>query len=92
MLAYFEICDNIVNKGWTRVKGPDCVVGPYAYKGDQWVGYDDPESIKYKMEFVKKMELGGAMVWDVSTDDFKGKCGQGKYPIISAMKRFLTKE
>ena len=69
-----------------------CTVGPYAYKDDQWVGYDNVESIKYKMEYIKKKGLGGALVWDTSTDDFKGNCGEGKYPILSAVNRYLAEE
>ena len=45
--------------------------GPYAYKGDQWVGYDTPDSAAAKAEYVERMGLGGAMIWDLATDDFK---------------------
>lgn len=32
-LAYYEICDNIKNKGWTVIQDPYKAMGPYAYKG-----------------------------------------------------------
>ena len=48
-MAYYEICLNIKNNGWLSVKGDDCTVGPYAYKGNQWVGYDDESSVKIKV-------------------------------------------
>lgn len=35
---------------------------PYAYKDDQWVGYDDPQSIAKKVSVIKELRLGGAMV------------------------------
>ena len=35
--------------GWTVVKDPTGAMGPYAYKGDQWVGYDDPDIIALKV-------------------------------------------
>ena len=44
--------------------------GPYAYKGNQWVGYDTISSVKMKSEYIKKKNLGGAMFWDLATDDF----------------------
>jgi chitinase len=38
-------------------------MGPYAYKGDQWVSFDDYQMIKHKSEYVKALGLGGAMIW-----------------------------
>ena len=44
--------------------------GPYAYKGNQWVGYDSIEYVKKKAQYIIDKDLGGAMFWDLSTDDF----------------------
>lgn len=38
-------------------------MGPYAYKGDQWVSFDDNHMIRHKSEYVKALGLGGAMIW-----------------------------
>lgn len=46
-LAYFEICDMIINEGLTRKI--DNSGSPYVVNGDQWIGYDDPESIERKV-------------------------------------------
>ena len=48
-MGYHEICLNIKNNGWTKVKGSECTVGPHAYKGNQWVGYDDLDAVKIKV-------------------------------------------
>jgi chitinase len=40
-LAFYEICNNINNGGWTVVKDPEGRMGPYAYKDRQWVSYDE---------------------------------------------------
>lgn len=34
-------------------------MGPYAYKGNQWVGYDDLDIVKKKSEYVAQKGLGG---------------------------------
>ena len=50
LLAYMEICKLIQDEGWTV--NPDegiCLQGPYAFKGTQWVSYDDPEAIRKKV-------------------------------------------
>ena len=48
-MAYYEICDGIKKDGWTVVQDPEGRIGPYAYKGNQWVSYDDAAMIKYKV-------------------------------------------
>ena len=64
-------------------------IGPYAYKGNQWVGYDTPKSAKNKANYIVAEGLGGAMIWDYSTDDFRNKCGLGEYPVMNAIKSGL---
>ncbi len=48
--------------GWT-VAYDDFQKVPYAYKGNQWVGYDDQNSIKLKAEYAVSKNLGGIMFW-----------------------------
>lgn len=48
MLAYYEICDRIKSQTWT-VNNRNPSMGPFAYKNDQWVGYEDIYSIKEKV-------------------------------------------
>jgi chitinase len=48
-LSYgLEICKYIEKDNWTRVWSREHQV-PFAYKKDQWVGYDDEESITIKV-------------------------------------------
>ncbi|XP_061195456.1 probable chitinase 10 [Saccostrea echinata] len=82
-LAYYEICE-MLKSGGTRHWIPEMEV-PYVVKGDQWIGYDDPQSLKYKVDFVKSKGVGGIMVWALDLDDFSGSCGNGKYPLLRAI-------
>ena len=86
-LGYLEICLGIKNGGWTGVADAN---GPYAYKDDQWVGYDTIDSVKEKAKYILDNELGGAMFWDMSTDDFNNQCGDGKYPLIGSVNNILN--
>lgn len=38
-------------------------LGPYAFKGNQWVGYDDEAIARKKGEYVVANGLGGIMFW-----------------------------
>ncbi|XP_056128988.1 acidic mammalian chitinase-like [Lampris incognitus] len=90
-LAYFEICGFLkdgATEVWNQVQDV-----PYAYKGNQWVGYDNIKSFQIKADWVKKNNFGGAMVWTIDMDDYLGTfCNQGKYPLINVLKKGLNLE
>lgn len=69
--------NEIVMNGWSRKWQADQKV-PYAFKGNQWVGYDDKESVTEKAKYIVKCDLGGCMFWSIETDDFRHG-----YPLIS---------
>ncbi|XP_018313223.1 probable chitinase 3 [Mycetomoellerius zeteki] len=89
-LSYYEICDRILNRGWTVVQDPEGRMGPYAYKGSQWVSFDDSEMIRRKAQFVRDMGLGGGMVWALDLDDFRGRCDNGPHPLMHTIQRVLA--
>ena len=45
--------------------------------------------IRYKSEYIRKMGLGGGMVWALDLDDFKNRCGQGHHPLMNTIKEVL---
>ncbi|XP_023236728.1 probable chitinase 10 [Centruroides sculpturatus] len=83
-LSYTEILKHIKEDGWKMER--DSYVGPYAYKGDQWVGFDDPVAAKDKARYAKDVGYGGVMVWELSSDNFRGLWGDRKYPLINSLK------
>lgn len=88
-LKYNQICQNVRN-GWTRVYD-NTQQGTYAYGGNnQWVGYDDAQSIQVKINYIKSNGLGGGMIWEMSGDDSTGSCGSGAYPLTTLLKNGLV--
>jgi len=85
-LAYYEIC----NYGYTIVED-NLAKAPYGYKDTDWVGFENQQSLVYKAKtLIKGKNLAGAMFWDLPLDDFSGAfCGQGKYPLMSAVAKEL---
>lgn len=82
-LSYYEVCDMLKN-GAEYVWDDEQLV-PYAFLGNQWVGFDDERSIRAKMQWIKTNGYAGAMVWTVDMDDFRGRCTTKKWPLIGAM-------
>ncbi len=64
-----------------KIVTDDCITAPYAYNGPYWIGYDDPESFAVKARFINFLDIRGAMVWSMDTDDFSGRYGT-KYPMM----------
>lgn len=65
-------------------------MGPYAWRKDQWVSFDDDYMVRHKAEYVRAMGLGGAMAWALDLDDFTGsRCGCGKSPLLLTINHVL---
>ncbi|XP_075168324.1 acidic mammalian chitinase-like [Haematobia irritans] len=87
-LGFNEICSN--EGSWTTVFDTTHRV-PYMYKDNQWVGYDDVQSLNMKLDFLITKNLGGAMIWSIETDDFRGHCGGGQFPLLNAINKKLIR-
>jgi len=81
-LSYYEICEKI-NEGWQTVWDEE-ISATYAHGGDQWIGFDNEESIRYKVKLAKHYKLGGIMWWTLDDDDFKGNYCGSRYPLLTA--------
>lgn len=86
-LAFYEVCD-MLKSGATLVWDNEQMV-PYAYKDDQWVGFDDQRSFKSKIKWLKEAGYSGVMIWSIALDDFKGTCTGKKFPLINTIKEEL---
>uniref|UniRef100_A0A2P2I1P3 Mucin-5AC-like n=1 Tax=Hirondellea gigas TaxID=1518452 RepID=A0A2P2I1P3_9CRUS len=91
-LAFYEVCELMANEGWEAQKPYPRTVGPYAHKGDEWVGYDDEGMVTTKAEYVRETGLGGIMFWSLDTDDFHGICNGQKYLLVESGKAALLSE
>ena len=57
-------------------------VAPKTFSDYDWVGYEDPDSLTIKMDYIKDRGLLGAMAWAVDEDDFTNFCGLGSHPML----------
>ncbi len=65
---FWDIAENYVGKNNYVRYWDDVAKVPYLYNGSTFITYEDEESIGYKADYVKKMELGGTMFWEFSYD------------------------
>ncbi|XP_065348578.1 chitinase-3-like protein 1 [Cloeon dipterum] len=90
VLIYNEICSSMKSQtDWTEVWDEEQAV-PYAYRSDQWVGYDNVKSVGIKSKYALDQGLGGVLVWSLDMDDFRNLCGAGKFPLVTALKANLV--
>ncbi|GJQ66218.1 hypothetical protein Trydic_g4276 [Trypoxylus dichotomus] len=88
-LEYNEICQKILGGGWTVVWNEEQQI-PYAYNGNQWIGYENEiDYNKGNTEYAKAKGLGGVMIWSLESDDFNGLCGR-KNPLLTTITTTLS--
>ncbi|CAG5121320.1 unnamed protein product [Candidula unifasciata] len=88
VLAHYEVC-NLLKNGYTAQLDPQGKV-MYAYKGNQWVTYEDRETIGFKLNYILENDFGGAMIWSLDHDDFTGSfCQEGVNPLITVISGTL---
>ena len=87
LVAYFEMKE-LLDAGKAKAEWDENAQVPYAYdeKGKVWYSYDDEKSFNQKLDFIQDQGLGGAMIWEVDTDDF-----HHGYPLISQCTKRLAK-
>ncbi|MBS5315568.1 MAG: hypothetical protein KHY44_04160 [Clostridiales bacterium] len=67
--GYTYLIRNYVNKnGYTRY-WDDVAHAPYLFNGDNFITYEDEDSLKYKCYLVKKWKIAGIMAWEYSYDE-----------------------
>ncbi|XP_068449918.1 chitotriosidase-1-like [Clinocottus analis] len=88
--SYYEICTFL--KG-TTIQWIDDQKVPFASQNNEWVGFDNKESYEIKVQYMNDMKYGGAFVWALDLDDFKGEfCGQGSHPLLYHLRKLLNSE
>lgn len=46
--------------------------------------------ISFQSEWAVERGLLGGMIWSIETDDFRGDCGGGAYPLLSVIHKVMS--
>uniref|UniRef100_A0A5S6Q1D4 Chitin-binding type-2 domain-containing protein n=1 Tax=Trichuris muris TaxID=70415 RepID=A0A5S6Q1D4_TRIMR len=94
VIAFYECCE-LLKQGARSFRDKETGAA-ILVQGNQWFSYDDRESFKRKLQWIREERYGGAFVWSLDTDDFKGIfCPQFnglKYPLVRTMDSMLRGE
>ncbi|GAB0096987.1 uncharacterized protein DMENIID0001_125750 [Sergentomyia squamirostris] len=88
VLGFNELCEWRKTQKWIDHFDSEQSV-PFVTKGDQWIGYDDETSLKFKVDYALNHNLAGIMIWSIETDDFKDFCGRGTFPLLKRINKQL---
>uniref|UniRef100_A0A182R3L4 Glyco_18 domain-containing protein n=1 Tax=Anopheles funestus TaxID=62324 RepID=A0A182R3L4_ANOFN len=58
----------------------------------KWLTYNDVESMKRKADYAQHYQLGGMGLFSVDEDDYGGRAGCGRYPMLRAIVSVLYPE
>jgi chitinase len=88
-MDYRNICQK-TRSGALTSRWDDTQKVPYAFSGTDWIGYDNVRSVVEKANYIKKNGYGGGMFWALDNDDYDNVCGEGKFPLISAVYKIVV--
>ncbi|KAK2577855.1 hypothetical protein KPH14_001118 [Odynerus spinipes] len=90
-VSYSTICQ-FLNRGAYSVFESESKV-PYAYKDDEWISYDNNESVYYKTKWILANGFKGAMIFSLNVDDWKNKCNPNEtFPLIRTIAKIFQEE
>ncbi|CAG9830204.1 unnamed protein product [Diabrotica balteata] len=84
-LTYRQICLNYTN--YTTVWSDEQKIS-YKYFNNQWMSFENEQSIMEKAKYIKSQNVAGAMIWQIGQDDINGECGQ-KQSLLRTVNQYL---
>lgn len=88
-VVYSDSCKFILLEGTEVVFDAENKV-PYAFRNQEWISFDNEQSLAYKAEYAKEKEYGGVMVFSLNSDDYNGVCdGRQTFPLTRRIKNVM---
>lgn len=90
-VSFSEVCEFILDQYVSTVFDHDTYT-PYSYHTNDWISYDNQQSLAFKAEFANSLGLGGAMVFSLNADDYSASslCSSSAFPLTTVIKLVLN--
>jgi len=72
VMSLLEIEEVITAQGLTPTFLPDALMMQITW-GDQWIGYDDADTIAFKKSWADNECFGGTMIWSIDFNSGQGR-------------------
>ncbi|GAB3265439.1 glycoside hydrolase family 18 protein [Chitinimonas naiadis] len=72
-ISFDRLVSDYIDRNGYRRYWNDVTRTPYLFKAEtgDFISYEDPESLDYKLQFLKQKGLAGAMFWELTNDSGK---------------------
>ncbi|MFB6155205.1 MAG: glycoside hydrolase family 18 protein [Haloferacaceae archaeon] len=67
-VGYETLVEEFVDRDGYEREWDDVAKAPYLSRGEEFVGYDDPESVRRKVDYLREEGLAGIMFWQYGHD------------------------
>uniref|UniRef100_A0A1I8NY03 GH18 domain-containing protein n=1 Tax=Stomoxys calcitrans TaxID=35570 RepID=A0A1I8NY03_STOCA len=84
---YYEICKKVqpYSKKFDLAAG-----AAYAYSEDNWVTYENAQSLALKLDLIMEKQLNGITVWSLENDDYRAQCGE-QFHLLQFIRRYFNR-
>ncbi|KAF9411709.1 hypothetical protein HW555_009575 [Spodoptera exigua] len=73
-INYPDVCAFVTTTNNVSITRDNEAKVSFLYKSKEWVSYEDLHSVMEKAKFIIENKLGGAMIYSLNADDYKGEC------------------
>ncbi|KAL1123354.1 hypothetical protein AAG570_002439 [Ranatra chinensis] len=88
-VTYSDACLFISRPSTTHVFDDDYKV-PYAFSGQEWISYENDESVLMKAYYIKENRFGGVMIFSLNVDDYRGNCNGQQFSLTRKISNILS--
>lgn len=81
-VSYSDVCWFQRNNYFVKTNFDQDTCSPYMTAGNEWISYENEQSIACKAAYIKANGFGGAMIFSLNTDDHEGSCATNSLPFV----------